>query len=334
MVLVYKCPNCGSNMVFDSERQQLVCPHCSTVKNVEEMDSQVNENKMEMKSYHCPTCGAELVTDLTTTATFCNYCGNSTLIENRIIQDKPTAIIPFSVNKEEAKDAYLKWCKRGLLTPRSFTSQNTIEKISGIYVPFWLYDYDAEVSLRADCTRVRVERRGDTEYVHTDHFDVYREVKSIYNKVPADASEKMEDDIMDKLEPFNYESLKQFEMPYLSGFLSEKYSFASNDMIERVEKRIRDYATAAARNTISGYATTTVAYENVSLDNKSARYVLLPVWILNYRYLGKNFVFAMNGQTGKVVGDLPISKKKIAGWFSAVAAISFLIARVCSSFFF
>jgi DNA-directed RNA polymerase subunit RPC12/RpoP len=321
-------------MVFDSETQQLVCPHCSTVKSVKEMDTAAKEDKIELKSYQCPTCGAELVTDVNTTATFCNYCGNSALIESRIMQDRPAALIPFSVSKEEAKAAYLKWCKKGLLTPKSFTSQSTIEKISGIYVPFWIYDYDTEVSLRADCTRVRVERHGDTEYTHTDHFDVYREVKTSYNKVPADASEKMDDRIMDKLEPFIYESLKQFEMPYLSGFLSEKYCYTSNEMKERVEKRIHEYAATAARNTINGYATTTVVYENVRMDNKSAKYVLLPVWILNYRYLGKNFVFAMNGQTGKVVGDLPISKKKIAGWFGMAAALSFVIVHLCSSFFF
>lgn len=333
MVLIYKCPNCGSNMVFDSERQKLVCSHCNTVKDMEEVKAVENEDKIEFKSYQCPTCGAELVTDITTTATFCNYCGNSALIESRIMQDKPSAIIPFHISKEQARESYLKWCKNGVLTPKSFTSQSTIEKISGIYVPFWIYDYNTEVSLRADCTRVRVERRGNTEYTHTDHFDVYREVKTTYTKVPTDASEKMEDGIMDKLEPFNYESLKEFDMPYLSGFLSEKYSYTSNELQERVEKRIRDYASQAARNTVSGYATTSVVYENISLDKKQARYVLLPVWILNYRYLGKNFVFAMNGQTGKVVGNLPISKQKVAGWFSAIAAASFVIVHICSKLF-
>lgn len=334
MVLVYHCPNCGANMVFDSEKQQLKCPHCDTVKCIEEADTGVNDDKMEVKSYQCPTCGAELLTDVNTTATFCNYCGNSALIENRILQDKPYAMIPFSISKEEAKAAYLKWCKKGLLTPRSFTSQSTIEKISGMYVPFWLYDYDTEVSLRADCTRVRVERHKDTEYVHTDHFDVYREVKTTYRKVPADASKNMDDEIMDKLEPFNYGSLKQFQIPYLSGFLSEKYSYSSYEMKERIEQRIQEYASSAARNTISGYATTTVVYEDVRLDNTSSKYVLLPVWLLNYRYLGKNFVFAMNGQTGKVVGDLPVSKKKAAGWFVATVAITFVLLRLLGNLFF
>ncbi len=337
MVLIYKCPSCGANMIFDSEKQQLVCPHCNTIKSIEDMEANLKddaEDTMEVKSYKCPTCGAELVTDTNTTATFCNYCGNSALIEDRITQVKPSAIIPFTVSKEEARDAYLKWCKKGILTPKSFTSQNTIEKITGIYVPFWVYDYDTEVSLRADCTRVRVERHGDTEYTHTDHFDVYREVKTAYNKVPVDASEKMEDKIMDKLEPFNYESLKQFAMPYLSGFLSEKYNFTSDEMKERVEKRINEYASTAARNTISGYATTTIVYENIRLNNNKTQYVLLPVWILNYRYLGKNYTFAMNGQTSKVVGNLPISKGKMAGWFAGVAVGTFAIVHLVSSLLF
>jgi len=337
MVLVYKCPGCGSNMVFDSEKQQLVCPHCNTVRSVEEMDADVKkdtEDSMEVKTYKCPTCGAELVTDQNTTATFCNYCGNSTLIEDRITLVKPAAIIPFTVSKEEAKDGYLKWCKKGLLTPKSFTSQSTIEKLTGIYVPFWIYDYDTEVSLRAECTRVRVERHGDTELTHTDHFDVYREVKTTYNRVPVDASEKMEDNIMDKLEPFNYESLKPFSMPYLSGFLSEKYNFTSDEMKERVENRISDYAKTAARNTISGYATTSVIYENVRLMNKKAQYILLPVWILNYRYLGKNYTFAMNGQTNKVVGSLPISRGKVAGWFTGVAIATFTIVHIVTNLLF
>jgi DNA-directed RNA polymerase subunit RPC12/RpoP len=332
MVLVYKCPSCGANMVFDSEKQQLVCPHCNTVRSVEDMEANLDDDTIEVKVYKCPTCGAELVTDTDTTATFCNYCGNSALIEDRIKQAKPAAIIPFFVSKEQAKEAYLKWCKKGLLTPKSFTSQSTIEKITGIYVPFWVYDYDTEVSLRADCTRVRVERHGDTELTHTDHFDVYREVKTAYNKVPVDASEKMEDNIMDKLEPFNYESLKQFEMPYLSGFLSEKYNYTSDEMKERVEQRIKQYASTAARNTINGYASVAVIDENIRMKNTKTQYVLLPVWMLNYRYLSKNYVFALNGQTGKVVGNLPISKGKMAGWFTGVAAVAFAVVKLISYF--
>jgi hypothetical protein len=251
-------------------------------------------------------------------------------MEDRITQVKPASIIPFSVSKEEATQGYMKWCKKGILTPKSFTSQNTIEKISGIYVPFWIYDYDTEVSLRADCTRVRMERHGNTELTHTDHFDVYREVKTSYNRVPVDASEKMEDNIMDKLEPFNYEALKDFAMPYLSGFLSEKYNYTSEEIKERVERRVSEYAYTAARNTISGYATTNVVYENISLRNKKSQYILLPVWILNYRYFGKNYTFAMNGQTGKVVGSLPISRGKVAGWFAGVAAVTFAIVQIAS----
>lgn len=334
MVLVYKCPSCGSNMTFDSENQKLVCSHCNTVKNVDEVKADSEEEQMDVKSYKCPTCGAELLADLHTTATFCNYCGNSALIETRIKQDKPSKVIPFTISKEKAVEAYLKWCKKGILTPKSFVEKNTLEKISGIYVPFWLYDYDTEVTLRADCTRVRVERRGDTEYTHTDHFDVFRDVRIDYNKIPVDASEKMPDEIMDKLEPFDYSGLKSFDMPYLSGFLSEKYNFTDDELRGRAENRVRSYASNQARGTINGYATTIVIDEQITLNKKDTQYVLLPVWILNYRYLGKDYMFAMNGQTGKVVGDLPVSKSKAAGWFASVAAASFIIIHILSILLF
>ncbi|MBU9739424.1 zinc ribbon domain-containing protein [Diplocloster agilis] len=335
MVITYKCPNCGAGLEFDSEKQMLVCVHCGTEKSVEEMEqmeqkesksaSQTNDFKM----FHCPVCGAEILTDEHTSATFCSYCGSTALIESRLTDElAPAYVIPFQINREQAKEAYLRWTKKGKFTPREFTSQSTIEKISGIYVPYWIYDYDTHVKLRADCTRIRTERRGDTEYTHTDHFDVYREVAAAFEKVPADASEKMDDDVMDRLEPFDYSAMKQFEMPYLSGYLAEKYNFTEDELKSRIEKRIHQYAASTTRETIGGYASVNVLQENVNMAEKKADYVLLPVWMLNYRYQNKNYQFAMNGQTGKIVGKLPASKGRAAAWFAGVAASVFLVLSV------
>ncbi|WP_343250807.1 zinc ribbon domain-containing protein [Diplocloster hominis] len=336
MVITYKCPNCGADLVFDSEKQKLVCGHCGTEKSVEEMEqitaSQAKDDtgqRAEFKMFHCPTCGAEILTDEHTSATFCSYCGSTALIESRLTDElAPAYVIPFKINREQAKEAYLRWTKKGKLTPREFSSQSTIEKISGIYVPYWIYDYDTHVKLRADCTRIRTERRGDTEYTHTDHFDVYREVAAAFEKVPADASEKMADDVMDRLEPFDYSAMKQFEMPYLSGYLAEKYNFTDEELKNRIEKRIRQYAASSTRETIGGYASVNVLQENVNMAEKKADYVLLPVWMLNYRYQNKNYQFAMNGQTGKIVGKLPAGKGRAAAWFAGVSAIVFVILSV------
>ncbi len=350
MVLIYKCPSCGSNMKFDSEQQMMVCEHCNTAKSVTQMEQITKEAEMlnneqdnvecdntaetmEVKVYKCPACGAELLTDENTSATFCNFCGNATLIENRLQGvNAPTGVIPFEHNKEEAVAAFKKWSKKGLLTPKEFVSQNTIEKITGMYVPFWLYDYNSEVDLDARCTRVRVERHGNKEITNTEHYNVHRNVTMQFNRVPADASEKMDDDIMDKLEPFDYGDIKKFEIPYLSGYVSEKYNFTSKELEDRVESRLEQYAKDMARGTINGYATTAVIREDVTLHKQKADYILMPVWMLNYRYKGQTFTFTMNGQTGKVVGKLPISVGKVISLFAGSSVAVFAIIKLFEMF--
>lgn len=338
MVVTYKCPTCGADLVFDSEQQKLICEHCGTTKTVEEMQqagTKDEEIKQEMpedrvedfRVFRCPTCGAEILTDEHTSAAFCSYCGSTALIESRLTGEKaPTAVIPFKISRQQAMEAYRNWARRGVLTPRVFSQQSTVEKVTGMYVPFWLYDYESDVRMRADCTRVRTERHGDTEYIHTDHFDVYREVAATFERIPADASEKMDDQVMDKLEPFDYHEMKEFEMPYLSGYLAEKYNFTSDELKPRVEQRLNQYASSLTRETIGGYAGVQVVQEDIQLAGKKANYVLLPVWMLNYRYQGENYQFTMNGQTGKIVGTLPTSKKRLAAWFAGVTACTFLVA--------
>lgn len=316
-------------MVFDSQKQKMYCKHCGTEKSIEEAErtkSSFGAKTEEFKHYTCPSCGAEILTDEHTAATFCSFCGSPSLIEDRLSGEKtPALIIPFKINREQAVEIYRNWCKRGILTPKDFLKESTIEKISGIYVPFWLYDYSADASITANCTRVRMERRGDIEYTHTDHFVVQRDVSGSYSKVPADASEKMKDDVMEKLEPFSYTELKTFEMPYLSGYLAEKFNFTSSEMKDRAEGRIKDYIMQETRNTIIGYSTTMIVGQNIHLEEDDVKYTMLPVWILNYRYKNKPYLFAINGQTGKLVGNLPIDKAKTAYWFTGITAAVFAV---------
>lgn len=347
MVRDYKCPSCGAAMVFESNSQKMRCEHCGTELTVEELEEihrqgedteeekvysqaehedDFGKEKADFKKYTCPGCGAEILTDEHTAAAFCSYCGTPGLMEDRLNGEQtPAQIIPFKIDRQRAEEIYRSFCKRGVLTPKDFTKASTIEKISGIYVPFWLYDYRANAKIEAKCTKVRVERRGDMEYTHTKHFRVHRDVSDEYLKVPADASEKMPDDIMEKLEPFQYQDMVEFRMPYLSGYMAEKYNYTSEEMAKRVEERIYAYILEEARRTIKGYSTTAVMGERVHIDRRAAKYTMFPVWILNYRYKEKNYVFAINGQTGKFVGKLPISMKKAAGWFAGVSAAAYII---------
>ena len=353
MVINYKCPSCGAPMLFNPETQKLSCDYCGTTLSVEEYKKQFGDPEkreetaeekaaekaqkveteeegakaegetgpsMKVKRYICPSCGAEVVTDELTAATMCSFCGNTTLMEDVLEEKCPVEVIPFKITKEQALEKFKAWTKKGLFTPKDFKSANTMEKMTGIYVPFWLVDYKANVKLHAHCTRTRTTRTRDMEYIYTDHFDVRRDVDAGYTKIPMDASEKMEDKTMDLLEPFHYEDLKKFEMPYPSGYLAEVYSQTDKDMEERGKGRVRKYAVDEAMATITGYSGVNIVQQNLRIDEEKAEYVMLPVWMLNYRYKDKTYQFALNGQTGKQVGTLPLSKGRMAGFFGGLTA--------------
>ncbi|MDO5401800.1 MAG: zinc ribbon domain-containing protein [Eubacteriales bacterium] len=331
MPITYKCPNCGAAMEFDADSQTLACGQCDTKIPVEEYIDKYGENNQgsNMKIYHCQSCGAELVADEYTSATFCSFCGNPTLVEDRLNGDfKPSTVIPFKINREQAVDIYKKWLKKGPLTPRTLASSSTIEKISGVYAPFWLYDFAAQTRMEARAEKRRVTRRGDTEYIYTDHFRVYRDVAADFVKIPADASEKMPDDAMDKLEPYNYEELVPFQMPYLSGYLSERYNYTADQMADRVESRADQYITDIARGTIKGYSTVSVLSNNISMHRTNDEYALFPVWMLNCRYKGKNFQFMLNGQTGKIVASRPVSLGRAFAMGMGIFAVTLIITMI------
>ena len=334
MAETYKCPGCGAPITFDGAAGMMVCEYCETQIDVSAMDrindmyseNVVDETPVEKEycsfdGYKCESCGAEIVTDETTSATFCSFCGSPAMIKGRLSGAlKPQKVIPFKIQKDAAVAAYKKWAGKGLVTPSGFRKQSTIEKITGIYVPFWLYDYGADAHVNAKATKRRRDRRGDTIYEHTDHFNVGRHVQAEFDRIPADASEKMDDKTMDLLEPYNYSELTDFQMPYLSGFQSEKFTYDANQLASRAESRVRQYIVDEARGTMTGYSSVNIIMANVKLNRHNAAYTLMPVWILNYKYKGKMHTFAMNGQTGKVVGKLPKSFAKIAAWFGGIFA--------------
>jgi DNA-directed RNA polymerase subunit RPC12/RpoP len=362
MVVQYKCPNCGADMAFDSTTGMLHCDSCGRNDNIESMPKQ-NEaandqnttnnnttssssfsghegfnkedtesllfNENEVNLYHCKNCGAELITDKDTTATTCSFCGAGIVLGDRLTGSKaPAKVIPFSINKQQAQEAFRKWCKKGLLTPKGFMTANRIKSITGLYVPFWLYDLNGRGEVEAECTKVRKYTQGDYIYTETKHFRVYRKVDLNYLKVPVDASEKMNDNLMDKLEPYQYTNLKDFNMPYLAGYIAEKYNYDDKELFPRVQSRVSGYVDSYIHSTISGYDTTRFTYKDIHVQEKHADYVLLPVWMVCYDYKQSEHTFAMNGQTGKIVGTPPLSKGKIAAWFGGISGASFIIIKI------
>lgn len=330
-VIEYKCPNCGGDMAFDSESGMLSCASCGRKDDIEEYSGTIEHEKFkgdEAHQYQCKSCGAVLLTDADTVATSCSFCGSNVVLGDRLTGElAPDKVIPFSISKQEAQTAFKKWCKNGLLSPAGFMTADRIESITGLYVPFWLFDLHHDIEVRANGTKVRTYKRGDYLYTETQHYDVYRGIVLNYVKIPVDASEKMNDELMDKLEPFPYEQLKEFKAPYLSGYIAEKYNYSDGQSYPRARGKVDGYIESYIRSTMSGYATVTYANKDVQTKTLKADYALLPVWVVHYDYNKKRYTFAMNGQTGKVVGQPPISKGKVFGWFAGIFAAGFAVMK-------
>lgn len=274
-----------------------------------------------LRVYSCPSCGAELICDQSTAATACPYCGNPAIVPGQFSGAlRPDSILPFRLSKDDAVQALRAHYKGKPFLPRSFTSANHIEQIQGVYVPFWLFDGGAEgaASYRASNTNVFVS--GDYEITETRHYHVVRAGALAFEKIPVDASSKMPDDHMDSIEPFDYAQLRPFSTAYLPGYLADKYDVTIDDSRDRADTRCRETLAQALRDTVTGYGACVTEREDIALRRGKVHYALLPVWMLSTKWRGQDFLFAMNGQTGKLVGDLPTDRGRFWGMFAAIAA--------------
>ena len=274
-----------------------------------------------LRVYSCPSCGAELICDQSTAATACPYCGNPAIVPGQFSGAlRPDYVLPFRLSKDDAVQALRAHYKGKPFLPRSFTSANHIEQIQGVYVPFWLFDGGAEgaASYRASNTNVFVS--SDYEITETRHYHVVRAGSLAFEKIPVDASSKMPDDHMDSIEPFDYAQLRPFSTAYLPGYLADKYDVTIDDSRDRADTRCRETLAQALRDTVTGYGACVTEREDIALRRGKVHYALLPVWMLSTKWRGQDFLFAMNGQTGKLVGDLPTDRGRFWGMFAAIAA--------------
>lgn len=343
-VLAYKCPNCGAPINFNSKSQMMACGSCGTemdtaafkaydaaLKEAEPQteavwaDAEVSLWKdASLAASVCKSCGGELITEGTTVATQCPYCGNAAIMPTKVSDIlRPDYVIPFKLDKEAAKTALKKFYKGKPLLPKFFKDDNRIDKIAGMYVPFWLYDCDTQSHAVYNATRIKVWTSGDTRYTKTDYYMVTRDGNMGFEKIPADGLGKMDDTIMESLEPFEYKDLTDFSMAYLSGYMADKYDVTAEENQPRVNQRVRSSVERALRATVHGYSSVSTKVMNVNVKNAQVHYALFPVWMLTTRWGEEAYPFAMNAQTGKLVGELPIDWKKalsIGGIITVLAA--------------
>lgn len=274
-----------------------------------------------LRVYSCPSCGAELICDQSTAATACPYCGNPAIVPGQFSGAlRPDYILPFRLSKDDAVQALRAHYKGKPFLPRSFTSANHIEQIQGVYVPFWLFDGGAEGAASYRASNTNVFETGDYEITETRHYHVVRAGSLAFEKIPVDASSKMPDDHMDSIEPFDYAQLRPFSTAYLPGYLADKYDVTIDDSRDRADTRCRETLAQALRDTVTGYGACVTEREDIALRRGKVHYALLPVWMLSTKWRGQDFLFAMNGQTGKLVGNLPTDRGRFWGMFAAIAA--------------
>ena len=363
----YQCPSCTGPLHYSGASGKLECDYCGSSYTVAEIEALYKEKEAKaaaaqqaaeaakgsdadsgtwdttamnsdwgadaagMKTYSCPSCGAELICDANTAATACPYCGNPTVVPGQFAGAlRPDYVLPFKLSREDALNALKRHYKNKPFLPKAFSAQNQIEKIQGVYVPFWMFDGEAEGDAHYQATRSRTYTSGDYEITETRHFDVYRAGRVTFEKVPVDASSKMPDDHMDSIEPYDYKKLKPFSTAYLPGYLADKFDVTVEQSRERADQRCQGTLDAALRSSVRGYDTCIQTGGSSSLQRGKVHYALMPVWMLNTKWHGKDFTFAMNGQTGKLVGDLPMSWGRFWGLFAAIAAPLSILGTIVS----
>ena len=352
----YQCPACTGPLHYAGASGKLECDYCGSAYDIAEIEklyagkeaqaetraaaaaAQAQEeaelgkdqgkytangknwSPEGMKAYRCPSCGAELICDETTAATSCPYCGNPSIVPGQFTDmRRPDYVLPFKLDKKAAEDALRKYYKGKKLLPKAFSAENHIQEIKGVYVPFWLYDGEADADVSYAATRVFTTARGNERITTTEHYQVRRAGTVSFERIPVDASSKMPDEHMDSIEPFDYNELKPFSTAYLPGYLADKYDEDAEKCAQRADQRAKATALNVMRDSVKGYATCIPTRENVRLRRGAVKYALMPVWMLSTQWKGQNFLFAMNGQTGKLIGDLPISKGRLLGWFAGIS---------------
>lgn len=365
--LTYICPACNAYLRYDGKQDKWCCDYCEssfTLAELEQRGAKVkdddyevqqyadkakNESKVEyhyeenveqgdtdfseMQGFICPSCGAEIATDSVTAATFCVFCGNPTVLPKQLSgQYRPSGVIPFKTDKKDAQKAFLDFCKGKKLLPKGYTDEQRVEKITGVYVPFWVFDCKADFDYHA--TGENTTTWSDSDFVYTKHdlYHIHRNGKMDFENIPLDASEKMQDDMMDALEPFLFADKRAFNMSYLSGFLAEKYSYEPKELYDRMTKRITEGVENKAGENIP-YDSVFGVQCHTEFTSDKQEYVMLPVWMLVSKYKGEDYLFAMNGQTGKIVGSLPCSTGRTVFHFVIAFLIFFIIAFVIGGVF-
>jgi len=272
--------------------------------------------------YECKNCGGEVVGDQSMASTKCPYCDSPIVISSKFEGSlKPDLVIPFKLDRKAAEQKLINHVNSIKLAPAAFKSGNHIKELKGVYVPFWLFDAQCHASSRFEATKVHRHSDSSYEYTETEYYDLLREGDMAFANVPADASKQMDDNLMDSIEPYDVSAAVPYSSAYMAGYMANRYDVSPAECQVRADERMQQTAKDLLKNQVKGYNSVRETTGNFYKYSGCYKYALYPVWILNTVWNGNKYVFAMNGQTGKLVGDVPYSKGKFFGVLFGIFAV-------------
>lgn len=328
--MIFQCENCGANVLYSPDKGTMYCSYCSsTDSEKKKLTALEGKGQAVMEDFFCAGCAAPLeVTDVTS-ACRCAHCGNYNILEERVTGEfLPRLILPFKISKKAAQEKLKETFGKKRFLPDSFLSEGYLDKVEGNYVPFFFYDCDCKYYFKGIGTKIKVWTSGETEFTERSNYQIERKMNIDFSRVPVDASNTMDDKAMDLLEPFDYSALEGFQEKFMSGFLSERYNEQEETYRPRAEDKIKNDAKVMMQQSINGYSSVKKEVEKIDMSINEINYTLLPTWQYEYDYNGKQYLFHLNGQTGKLVGEPPVSMKKAVSFSAATFGLSFLLLAI------
>lgn len=340
-ILDRDCPKCSAVLKFNPKTQNWKCEYCRSSFTIDELkkydkkDEYKEDEDNSNDVYTCSHCGAKIATNNNTSATFCAFCKSTVLIKDRLTgKFKPDKIILFAIDKEDAVKIFMDFQNKQIFMPKLFNKKDNIDKIIGIYIPYWSYDYSVHGDITFNGT-VKTDKEDELrKYIITDKYEIKKKGKLTFRSILLDASLKLNDDLMYSIEPYDTSAFKEYNHSYLSGFFAE----VCNDMDNKKQfEKIRPLLSETFENVIKfrelRYSNLNIKDKEISVSNPHVSYCLLPVWLMSVKYKNKDYFFAVNGQTGKVAGDIPpINKAKYALVFVLVYIAVFLAFSLIERF--
>lgn len=353
--MIHKCRNCGMAVTFNPATQMMECASCGSLflpsdfveepsplenaggfeQSQVDIPNQLNANlsseimmessekeTMNCSIYTCSACGAELVINDAEAATFCAYCGQPAIVFQRIAtQEKPKGIIPFKVGRDQAIRIIKSRFSQGQYIPQEIKDFN-IEKVRGVYIPFWLFDVFYHDNMFWTGTVSSGKNNRTRKYY-------IREAQCNFQRLTQDASRNLLDESSKRLEPYYMNDMVPFDTGYLSGFYADRYDESEEILQSRIMGRAREIFNNKIKGTVRP-SDASIMYSSPTINVLKTEYVLLPAWFYSFVYEGKKYTMLVNGQTGKLVGTVPFDKKKAIANFSFLFVIFSLACTMLS----